>query len=160
MNTNVSDLNFWEYFTDAIRSYFSAGSTGLSLDLQSSILIVIGLAIFFFSAYKGVKHNDPYPEYAGRHLRFLEADEDLILTEQMIRDEVSDAIRTFNEEVNETINAAVSGAQPTEVTVPSVDQVQGFLDWQSDRVSRMIAEGEKKAIDKFSDEVQQNPARE
>lgn len=160
LKSNDPMLNFATVYIDTIKSIAGQGSNGLSLDLPSFALIIVGLAIFSFAIYKGVKHNDPYPEYANRHLRFLEADEDLILTEQAIRQQLGDTIRTFNEELTQTIELAVSSPQSRDVTVPSVDQVQGFLDWQSDRVTTMIAGSEQDATDKFANEVQINLIQE
>lgn len=152
MMSEDTPLKFFEIYMKAISSIAGRETSALSLDLQSSILILVGLAIFIFSIYKGVKHNDPYPEYASRHLRFLEADEDLILTEQAIRDQVSAAIRVFNDELSQANERALQSSQGENTSVPSADEVQEFLDWQSDRVTKMIVEGEESADVKFAKE--------
>jgi len=153
-------LKFVDSYIGAIKSLAGQEASALSLDLQSSILIVIGLSIFFFSTYKGVKHNDPYPEYAGRHMRFLEADEDLILTEQSIREQLIDSIREFGEDLTQAIDSAIGAQTSDGEAVPSVDEVQGFLDWQTDRVTKMISESEDEASTKFANEAQENLTQE
>jgi hypothetical protein len=144
LQSSAESQKFADLYIDVIRSILDRQSPGLSLDLSSFILIVAGLTIFFFSTYKGVKHNDPYPEYASRHLRFLETDEDLALSEEAVRQQLGEAIRSFGAEL--TLDASV----------PSVDRVQEFLDGQSDRITKMIAETKREAGERFANENQEN----
>jgi len=139
-------------FQQVIQSMLSQTLEGPPLDLKSFILVIFGLSIFFFSAYKGLKHNDPYPEYASRHLHYLEADEDLTIAEQDIRASVSDALRHFKDELRKVSDATEKASLSEEVEIPSPDQVQALLNWQSDLVSKMIAEAEHDAGKKFEEE--------
>jgi hypothetical protein len=141
-----------QIFANKLIEVLSSPMSSLSLDLQSFILVILGLVIFGFSAYKGLRTNDPYPEYASRHLTYLEADEQLTQTEQDIRDALSKELHDFRDSLKEETAVIRNSQGAVDIDTPKPDQVQAFLDWQSDRVTKMIQASELIARNNFEQE--------
>ncbi len=112
----------------AITGFFS-GQQDRSLSTPSLVLVILGLAIFFLSMYKGIFQDHPYPEFKKQFESLRRAEESYFTLRSTIYNESSQLIDALN------VDITAEGSKHS-------NDMQAYLDalisWHTEKVDGVV----------------------